>query len=581
MSIKQNFIKIILSICTISLLVAGFFKQITAYTQDLGRHLLTGKIIVETFSVPNVNLFSYTHPQFPFINHHFLSEVIFYLVFLLFGNNGLQTLTIIVIFAAFGLIYFYAGRRYSYPVAAVISFLYLGVLFERNDIRPELFSFLFLSIFITILFKNREKFTRLIYLLPLISLLWVNIHIYFFVGIVVLILFVIDAFFQKKEILKQLCVVLGICLIAILINPNFINGAVYPLKVFGNYGYTIEENQSIFLLESLGFQKVSVGYLKIAAFLLFLALFLNYRKARVIDWLLAITFTYTALVAVRNLPLFVFATFIPFGKNLYDISLESSRKLLKRYSYASLLVSLIIIGFFLWQINLVINKNQIGFGVAPGAERGVDFFLEQNLHGPIFNNFDIGSYLIYRLYPKEKVFIDGRPEAYPATFIQQTYIPMQEDLGIFEQVDKQYHFQAIFFSHTDMTPWGQKFLGEIVKNNNWKTIYLDETSIILLKQTGENQVLIKKYGMMYPDFKLSPIAKTDMMSLMKLANFYQLTGALDNQIETYKKILSKEVNYCPAIYNLAVLLGQKNDSMAHIYALRYKNGCEKMNQSLN
>jgi hypothetical protein len=58
--------------------------------------------------------------------------------------------------------------------------------------------------------------------------------------------------------------------------------------------------------------------------------------------------------------------------------------------------------------------------------------IAKNLKGPIFNNFDIGSYLIFRLYNKSlpagrQVFVDGRPEAYPASFFQITYILMQQD----------------------------------------------------------------------------------------------------------------------------------------------------------
>ena len=43
------------------------------------QNLKLGKIIWETKTIPNTNLFSYTNPNFPFINHHWLSENIFYL----------------------------------------------------------------------------------------------------------------------------------------------------------------------------------------------------------------------------------------------------------------------------------------------------------------------------------------------------------------------------------------------------------------------------------------------------------------------------------------------------------------------
>lgn len=385
----------------------------------------------------------------------------------------------------------------------------------------------------------------------------------------------VDAFFQKKEVFRRLCIVLGFCVIACFLNPNFVDGALYPLRVFNNYGYTIEENQTIFLLESLGFQKASVGYLKVAAALLFLFLILNFRKARVIDWLLAIIFTYAAFVAVRNLPLFVFATFIPFAKNIYDLTYNTATRVVRLYPFVKMLLVTIILFLFGWQTFVLAEKNQIGFGVASGAERGVEFFQENSLRGPIFNNFDIGSYLLYRLYPKEKVFIDGRPESYPADFIKNTYIPMQEDLEQFKKIDKKYNFQTIFFTHTDMTPWAQNFLREIVKQKGWRAVYLDETSIILLKDTKQNQKVIENFGMDYPNFKISPTATSDMTSLLKLANFFQLTDAVDLQIDVYKKILSKDPTFCPGLYNLAVLLNQKSDPAAQFFAQRYSNSCQQ------
>ncbi|MDO8657194.1 MAG: hypothetical protein Q7K55_00530 [Candidatus Levybacteria bacterium] len=137
-------------------LFTGFFHPITAITQDLGRHFLHGKIILETKQVPLTNLFSYTYPDFPFINLHWLSEVIFYITHQLVNYNGLLIFSTIIVLAAFSFVYFYKFKKANAFALAIISFLYIKILFERTDIRPEIFSFLFLSIFIVILYKNRE-----------------------------------------------------------------------------------------------------------------------------------------------------------------------------------------------------------------------------------------------------------------------------------------------------------------------------------------------------------------------------------------------------------------------------------------
>ncbi|HOW97928.1 MAG TPA: hypothetical protein P5567_01780 [Kiritimatiellia bacterium] len=48
------------------------------FMEDLGRHLLLGRLILDRGSVPDTNLLTYTWPDYPFINHHWLSEVVFY-----------------------------------------------------------------------------------------------------------------------------------------------------------------------------------------------------------------------------------------------------------------------------------------------------------------------------------------------------------------------------------------------------------------------------------------------------------------------------------------------------------------------
>lgn len=576
----QRVIHWTLTISVFFLLLSGYLHPITALTQDLGRHLLTGQIIFQTHAVPKTNLFSYTYPDFPFINHHWLSEVMFFLIHQAFGFVGLELIGAALVSIEFWLVFHFARKRSSFLVLIFLSILYLRILFERTDIRPELFSFLFLALFVTILYSYREKFTKLIFLLIPLALLWVNMHIYFFVGITVLCLFLLDELIvHHKNLRNTHTFILGgvtlASLVVTLLNPNGLSGALYPLHVFQNYGYTIEENQTIFLLERLGFTKPSFPYLKIAIFLLFLSLALAYKKTKPIDWLLGITFTYASVMAVRNLPLFVFATIIPASTSMSSVvwQLFAEKKRVNRFT--PVFPALLLL-FSIWQIIVTTNHMPLGIGVAAGAERGVDFYQSQNLRGPIFNNFDIGSYLIYRLYPKETVFIDGRPEAYPADFIQHTYIPMQENPPVFATVDTHYHFNTIFFSHTDQTPWAASFLKTIIRNPKWKVVYLDDTVIILVKNIPGNAAIIHSSGMDLSHLQITNLKKTDLNSLLRLASFFDKVALPDQELAMFQKILALTPQYCPALYNSAVLLQRKNDPTAASYIARYQASCHSV-----
>ncbi len=543
--------KIFLTSSIFLLLIAGFLHPITALTQDLGRHLLMGEIILKTFNVPKTNLFSYTYPDFPFINTHWFSEVVFFIIQQLFGFNGLLLITTAIVVVSFGLVFSTATKKGNIIAVTVVSILYLRILFERTDVRPEIFSFLFLSMFIAILYRYRERYTRWIFLLPILELLWVNMHIYFVIGIAVIGLFFIDGIINhRKNIYSKyigtFAAMLCLSSFTMLFNPNGIDGALYPFHVFQNYGYTIEENQTLIFLWNYFGGKTTILYFLISSILLFLTLLLTIKKARVVDWLLAILFIYLAATAERNLPLFVFGTFIPFSRNLSIISSFVKIK--------PLVTTLLLLVFVFWQITQIVAIRPIGLGVAKGAEQGADFFLENNLKGPLFNNFDIGSYLDYRLYPKEKVFIDGRPEAYPASFIQQVYIPMQSDQKLFYEQDKKYHFNTIFFSHTDMTPWAKNFLKWIVTDKEWKLVYLDDYVIILVKNTDASKLLKQKI-----------VIDQNSLSLLRLANFFRVVGWQDYEEKMYQQLLTIDPNNCVALYNLSLT--------NNIYAQRLQQNC--------
>ncbi len=560
-------IKILIIISIFSLLFVEYFHTIYAITQDLGRHLISGQIILQNHSVYKANLFSYTYPNFPFINHHWLSEVIFYLLFKASGFNGLLLLTVLLAASSFALIFFKSLKN-NFFALGLVSGLSLGILFERTDVRPEIFSFLFLSIFLAILYKFREKFTRLIFLLPFIELLWVNMHIYFPIGIILLVFFIIDSIFKNRSFNSRytgiyLIVLVG-CVLATLLNPNGISGAFYPLSVFQNYGYPIEENQNIFFLWSL-FHNQNIVFFVASLSLLFISLILNISKSKPIDWFISIFFSILAILSIRNFPLFVFATFIPFVTNF-------SKSFEELFKFKKIMVVLIFL-LIAWQLIRVTSEKTFGFGIDQGGQNAADFFIKNNLKGPIFNNFDIGSYLDYRLYPKEKVFVDGRPEAYPARFFQNIYIPMQQDINLFKKEDEKYKFNTIFFSHRDQTPWAQSFLKRIINDEQWKLVYLDDFIVIFVKDNELNKDINQKLSMDKNNIHLSQFNPSSIDYLLGILGFFTKTDLLSEQINVYRQIINIKPNFCPALQNLYILYSKQKNPAASIYLLKFHQSC--------
>lgn len=466
----------------------------TSITEDLGRHLILGKIILETKSVPKINLFSYTYPDYPFINHHWGSEIIFYLVYSVLSINGLIILKTLIFSSAFLLPVFYSLKKIRNPLYVITTgILSLEILRDRTWIRPEIFGYLLFSIFLVIVFKEKEKAGKGIWLLPLCIVFWVNLHISFIFGIVIFTLFIADRLIVKK-MRREYVVILFLMLIVSLFNPNTWYGALYPLRIFQNYGYTIVENQSVFYLENYA-HRFLYGYFKTGLILSILFSIPLIIKKKFFETGIILLTGFLSLFAVRNFPLFALSIIYPLAYAMETIIDWIKTVFARLFQGKRIIISfgcyLLLTAVLMNEVSVLITNTyytpyypviRTGLGQVSGGKGAVDFFLFRHLSGPVFNNFDIGSYLIYRLYPKERVFVDGRPEAYPSDFFIREYIPMQENPGVWKKMLEKWKFKTILFSRTDLTPWGQQFLRRIVKDGEWKLVYSDDYAVILTRK---------------------------------------------------------------------------------------------------
>ena len=505
------------------------FRTDHSFDQDLGRHLKLGEIILQTKNVPLVNLFSYTYPDFPFINSHWLFEVLVYLGQQTVGLQAILILKVIIFLTAVWLILKVIPKN-QYLLLPV-SFIFLHTLRERPELRPEVFSFLFTALTIYIL----ESKKKLIYFLPFIQLIWVNIHIYFMVGLILQAIFLVHLIYQYLRFnlpgcrLKLLAIIFVLSAAASLINPSGITGFLNPLTFNQNYGYTIVENQTMFLLESINFGDPNFLFVKLSSLIILLSLIIALVKKRfsVKNFGLAGFGLALALMNVRSFPYLVFISLPATLENFGPFKLKL---------FFFITIPLLFIESFLYlngdYYKYTNSDTKPGLEFKESGKNALDFVLKNNLPQPIFNNFDIGSYITYRAWPKYRIFVDGRPGEYPKEFFQQVYIPMQSDPQKFKEVDRQYGFKTIIFSHTDQTPWGKTFLQNIVKNPDWKTIYIDDFIIILALQ-GEALEAIDLA-------KLDPANYSfdSYLSYLRLSLFLAQTGNIQSAQKFAQKGLS-------------------------------------------
>jgi hypothetical protein len=312
---------------------------------------------------------------------------------------------------------------------------------------------------------------------------WVNLHIYFVFGFFILGCFFLESL-KRPDDRRSLFMVGVLCLLASLCNPVGYRLALEPFRIFDNYGYMIVENQSVwFFLKRHMFLEYLVPFFGMIALLIAGGIsnrepLRNTRNMSLL--MIAVVFMVMSSLAIRNFPLLgIFA--VPVLAALYGRN--------RKWAYGLLVLAMA----FDFSFAAVFPKPAFGIGLGKGINASARFFIEQKIQGPIFNNYDIGGYLIYHLFPQEKVFVDNRPEAYPASFFADTYIPMQEDESKWKAEEARYGFNAIYFFWHDQTPWAQAFLLKRVRDPEWVPVYVDSYALIFVKNVEANKSLIERY----------------------------------------------------------------------------------------
>lgn len=477
-------------------------RKIHLVTADLGRHIANGRFLFRQSGVLDSNFYSYTYPDNPFINHHWGSGALFYAIHEWAGFTGLSYLHMALTVCAVGLVLLLSLRLTSTTDTLLASLVVLPLVVSRTEVRPEVFSLAMTGLFYFILSQWRTKAIREEWLtcLPLLMIVWVNLHIYFFMGLLLMALFGLDTRDRKSR--HDLAVILGLTCIATFVNPLSWRIALFPLKIFENYGYRIAENQSVLFfwdraMPIAGFGSFHATTLALGVSVGLLAI-LRTPFSRSFVALSFITWA-LALSAIRNFAIFGLCAIPTLA--MVGYILDATR--LRLFWRAGLILLALAGQWYDWSKAAPILRQAWGPGLAPEVNQAATFFKKNRLKGPVFNNYDIGGYLIYHLFPEERVFVDNRPEAYPKGFFEQTYGPMQENPLLWDAMDTRYQFNAIFYYLRDNTPAGQTFLIARVRDTKWSPVYVDQDTILFLRKTSANQPVIDQFGLPPETFRVS------------------------------------------------------------------------------
>ncbi|KKW42564.1 MAG: Secreted protein [Candidatus Magasanikbacteria bacterium GW2011_GWA2_56_11] len=478
---------------------------------DLGRHLKNGEIILasvragESFrSLLDSNYYSYTFPDAPFVNHHWASGLFFYLVWLAGGFNALTIAGALLSSAAFLFFFLAGGRQAGFWPSAAAAFFLMPLIADRREVRPELFSYLFLGIVFSVLLawhQARAKAWTLWTAAPLFGL-WVNLHIYYIYGFALIGLFLAAAITERsREKIRAVSLYLAGALAGGLINPFGARMYLYPLQIMSHFGLPVNEMLPLHEAAAAGLDSARLKTFVISLVVFWLLYALNKifaaRGWPLVFFLIAAFFSATGWQMIRNLTMYGLIMLPLLAWALRDTAGSLARRLarpLRRREFAAGGLAVVVLTAALNWGRLPAAGQAWGVGLNNDGHREAALFLAQsNAAGPLFHDFDSGGYVIYYLFPQWRPFVDNRPEAYPEDFLRNTYRPIRQDEAVWETALKDYDFQTILLSFKKKTGPAIPFIVRRLDDPAWAPVFVDDSFIIFARRTPGQAALIGEY----------------------------------------------------------------------------------------
>ena len=414
---------------------------------DTGVHIRTGEWILANGRVPDQDIFSFTKAGQPWFAWEWLWDVIFGWMHQHWGMAAVVVVNILLISATCALLYRLVRRKCGNVLLAIgVTFLAVAGSSIHWLARPHLFTLLFVVIFYSMLERVREGRLRLLMALPFLTVLWTNLHGGFFVGIALICIYAAgelaawavapDAEERRAALARSKLYLLsaGACFLASLVNPYW-----YHLHVhIWQYLRDPFQFQHISEFLSISFQHPGARYLEAMIVLGVVAAAWNlYRRQFVYTFLIA-GWLHLALVSARNIPIFMIVAAPPAAlairellallrearvagwvrkaiRGFEDLGGEfGAADRLARFPLTSLAAALLLIALF--YIPTDSSKLRAEYDRKRYPAKALEALQAAGSTKAIFTDDEWGDYLVYRLYPKSKVFMDGRSDFYGATF---------------------------------------------------------------------------------------------------------------------------------------------------------------------
>ena len=494
---------------------------------DFFWHLATGRYIITHGVVPDKDIFGFATQGVEWIPFEWGWDVITHGLNSVGGYNLILVLRS-VIFVLIFYLFFRLLRKYNVNsiVIFIVLFTLLVAIMDRLSPRPHILTYLFFITLITILtsikYSEREKYFKRLYYLPLIFLIWGNIHMGVLAGGLFLFIFTVTEIiifyypkrFSSVEIkpfskiqIQRLFIVSVICALVLFINPHGLHTYIYAFEhTKMKMLETVNEWRSPFdTFFATGF--VTTLY-KIMLFSGLLILIYSYSKR---DLLFAMVYIGFAIYSVRAIRLtvdyeIIITFFLAVALNYFVYKMSSSGTIGKPirfilYNNYVKVILIIPLLFIIYNIpseeiyHILRYYRPFGYGIDKDfiPVQLFDFMKENNISGRPFNQFGTGGYLVWN-FPDQKNFIDSRNLN---DDIFNEYNSIMNKAPGFERKLDNYGIDYIIYLDPDLIRRAQELKGTVVSyfsvNPSWKLVFWDDKSLLFVKNIARFSDVISKY----------------------------------------------------------------------------------------
>ncbi|HYV18511.1 MAG TPA: hypothetical protein VFC25_05735 [Verrucomicrobiae bacterium] len=530
------------------LVVALTFTPIT--NNDLFLHLLTGRLVLEQHAVPTVDDYSALARGRPYIAHEWLSAVLFRLLQAAGPGDGFDRLVFakVALSLLLAWILLRAARHAGASRAAVLPCLawVMCLAAARVQERPHLFAYVLLGSYLLVLARRARRLRtgrvdRGLWLLPLLQVLWTNLHGSFLLGPALVgfaaIGSVLDRFLvppsrradpraqpvhgesgtgagREPGILVALAA--GLLLLC-LVNPYGVGLLKFPFALTGSrfmeqiYEW-LPPYAEAFRTTYMARYYLVWGLVSLTAWILTLRPPRRWPRGAGFHLLVFGAFLALSLRMNRSVTDFALAT-LP-GTSLLLTTLVAGRRPTHQEKSstparrgapewnapAGVAVGLTVLFvaaaawfFFAGYAYSPSTVRKTGGGLGSGVPvAAADYVARRHLEGACFNTYSAGAYLAWRFYPGLRVGMDSRNDVYGEALYADYERALRDPAALQAMLDR----LRASFVFIDWAEPGMVATGQTVRalSPAWRPVYFDDGTVIYVATQGDRADLVQSDG---------------------------------------------------------------------------------------